>query len=41
MDHVIESLKNELRAYQDSGDERGIQCIKNAIAELEKYYTTE
>lgn len=39
MYHVIESLKQWLRVYKDiPGDERAIECIENAIKELEKYY---
>lgn len=43
MDHVIESMNEWLRAYDDDTDgykdEDAIACIKNALEELEKYYT--
>lgn len=38
MDHVIESLKEWLRVYKEDGDEKAIECIENAIKELEQYY---
>jgi hypothetical protein len=42
MDHVIESLREWLRIYEDdtSGDrdEKAIRHIKQAINELNKYY---
>lgn len=43
MDHVIEDMKDWLRAFDDDTDaykdEDAIECIKKAMAELEKYYT--
>lgn len=42
MDHIIENLKEWLRVYKDlSVDEKAIDCIENAIKELEKYYYEE
>lgn len=39
MDHVIESMKDWRRTFDDVGDPRALECIGNAIAELEKYFT--
>lgn len=43
MDHVIEDLKDWLRAFDDDTegykDENAIECIQKALQELEKYYT--
>lgn len=44
MDHVIESLREWKRVFEEMGgpddwkDERAIRCIENAIKELNKYY---
>jgi hypothetical protein len=42
MDHVIESLREWLRVYEDDApgdrDEKAIRHIKQAINELNKYY---
>lgn len=40
MDHVINSLQNWLDIYKESEPEnkKAHECIKNAIAELQKYY---
>lgn len=42
MDHVIESLKEWLRIYEDDAtedrDEKAIKHIKMAIKELQKYH---
>ena len=40
MDHVIRALQSWLDVYEESGDDkRAIICIKNAIRELQKYYS--
>lgn len=42
MDHVIESMKEWLRVYKDiPGEEKAVECIENAIKELDKYYEGE
>lgn len=42
MDHVIESLREWLRVYEEDApgdrDEKAIKHIKKAIDELNKYY---
>lgn len=42
MDHVINALRKWLEIYEEDPenerDQRAIVCIKNAIAELQKYY---
>lgn len=40
MDHVINSLQNWLDIYKESEPDnvKAHECIKNAIAELQKYY---
>lgn len=43
MDHVIESMKDWLRAFNHDSegfkDTDAIECIQKALEELEKYYT--
>lgn len=43
MDHVIEGMKEWLRAFDHECDgyknSNAIECIQNALKELEKYYT--
>lgn len=41
MDHVISALQRWLDIYEETEPEnkRAIQCIKNAIRELQKYYS--
>lgn len=42
MDHVIDSLRRWIHVFEDNKpediDEKAIECIKNAIKELDKYY---
>lgn len=40
MDHVINSIQNWLEIYKESEPEnkKALECIENAIKELQKYY---
>ena len=43
MDHVVSSLQRWADIFKEStpDDERAQQCIENAIAELQKYYSSD
>jgi len=42
MEHVIDSLREWIRVFEerpeDDKDEKAIECIENAIRELNKYW---